>query len=148
MQLEIKEVLLYGEYNFEYMKLAGIIYENDKYYEFNIFMKPEENLVMNIMIDSGNYDYSPFEWHEVIEPHLQIKILKYLTTTRNSKLLRILREAVIVMCDRDWRNVTVADSNKHINYYLDKLLDCFNGCEAHYFIKDGFTFYLDEHLKN
>lgn len=156
MKLEIKELMTYGEYDSEFMKIRGVMHMNHEY-EFSVFLEPQENLIMRIDVkpicktDCMNCDTicSGFGWYEGTEPYLQTEILRYLLDTKNSKLIKILHQAINVIEYREWEHVTVADSNKHLNYYLDKIEDCFDKSYSDtYEIKDGFTFYLDEHLQD
>lgn len=151
MKLEIREIFLYGDY-WEYMKLQGIFHYDNRYYTYEIHLSPLDNVVLTLDIDMEDWDdLSSYEWFEIVRPKAQLELNKYLTTNRNNKLLKLLREAIIVVIERDWKDVTVAHSNKHINYYVDKLVDCFENSdfnETEYKIQDVYKFYLDEHLNN
>ena len=154
MDLKIKELMIYGEYSAEFMKISGVM--NDEY-EFSVFLEPQENLIINIDVkpickkDCMNCDIQceGYGWYEGTKPYLQTKILRYFLDTKNSKLIKILHQAIKAIEHGMWEHITVANSNKHLNYYLDKIYDCFDKNYSDvYEIKEGFTFYLDEHLQD
>ena len=142
-KIEIESVNVYGEYDLEYMNIVGRI--NGEV--FSLLIAPKENIVFNTFLDEWNKNLTLEEKEKYVR--YRVELVKYFTDKRNNKLLKILREAVVILINRNRSHITVADSNKHLNYYINKLLDCFifNEEKKFFALKEGCTFVLDEHLQ-